>query len=140
MLPFFGHLACWVSFYEMHRRFAKIQCDTERSVKFKAGKSWVLFQFCRSLCECRSPKSKQMTVLYQIYAFVSCLKSDQLQKLLLEGNLQDGTSRGEIDFLFATRGRHIELKTNAIHLELAMIKLNASGHCFSSIVRLVKII
>lgn len=81
-----------------------------------------------------------MTVLYQIYAFVSCLKSDQLQKLLLEGNLQDGTSRGEIDFLFATRGRHIELKTNAIHLELAMIKLNASGHCFSSIVRLVKII
>lgn len=66
----------------MHRRFAQIQRNTGGSVKFKTGKKLGL-----------------VPVLYQIYAFVSCLKSDQLQKLLLEVNLQDGISKGEINFL-----------------------------------------
>lgn len=34
----------------------------------------------------------------------------------------------------------LKQKTKAIHLEVALLKLNASGHCFCSIAWLVKII
>lgn len=70
----------------MHRRFAQIQRDAGRSLKLKTGKS----------CFCNTA----LYVLYQIYAFASCLKSDQLQKLLLEVNLQDGISKVEINLFF----------------------------------------